>query len=88
MMGEGKGRGSVSLCSSLFSLSTLLLPPDPIFIIIRGICRRKKRERKKRKREGGGMGHMDRKFQNLMINMKSLVFFPDWFLYTDVPMML
>lgn len=53
MAGEGKERGAVSLCSSLFSLSTLPLPPDPIFIIIRSMCRRKNRQRKKRK---GGKG--------------------------------
>lgn len=57
MTGEGKERGAVSLCSSLFSLSTLPLPPDPIFIIIRGMCRRKNRQRKERERGGRDGAH-------------------------------
>lgn len=91
LKGKGRGRSGLTLffCILLSPLLLLSCLQIPFSFTIRGTCRRKRKQkecRKERERKGGKEEAHGRRFQNLTIDMKKSVFFPDWLLCTDVPL--
>lgn len=79
----GEGLSHFALLSSPCQLFYCLQIPFSLSLEVYAEGKRE-RETKEREREGG-WAHGE-KIPNLMTNMKTSVFFPDWLLCTDVPM--